>query len=67
MPTKVTVNLPDETVATIKKISDERGITQTEVIRQAIENEKFFREQISQGSSVVVEHPNRTKSKVLLR
>ena len=66
MPTKVTVNLPDDTVATIKRIAAERGITVTEALRQAVENEKFFREQVSQGSSVVVEHPDQTKSKVLL-
>ena len=67
MATKVTVNLPDETVNSLKQIAQQRGITVTEALRQAIENEKFFRQEINQGSKVILERPDKSTNLVVLR
>lgn len=58
MPTKLTVNLPDETVAALKNIADSYGTTATEALRQIIENERFLHEETRSGSRVLLERPN---------
>ena len=42
MATKVTVNLPEETVDAIKSIARDRGTTVTEALRQVIESQRFL-------------------------
>ena len=43
MPTKVTVNLPDQTVEAIQEIAKKRGTTVTEALKQVIESQRFLR------------------------
>lgn len=52
---KLTVNLPSVTVAALRGLAAERGVTQTEVVRQAIEGEHFLREEIQNGGRVLIE------------
>jgi len=54
--TKVTVNLPDETVEAIKSIAQESGTTVTEALRQVIENQRFLRDEAQNGNKVLIQN-----------
>ena len=66
MTTKVTVNLPDQTVQALKELADKRGVTMTQVLRQSIENEQFLREEVNRGSKILLEEPDKSKRIVIL-
>lgn len=65
MPTKVTVNLPDETVNNLKEIAQNRGITVTEALRQTIESQQFLDNEIQRGGKVLIENPDRTTQQII--
>jgi hypothetical protein len=54
--TKVTVNLPDETVEAIKSIANQSGTTITEALRQVIENQRFLRDEAQNGNKVLIQN-----------
>ena len=54
--TKVTVNLPDDTVEAIKTIADQNGTTVTEALRQVIENQRFLRDEAQNGNKVLIQN-----------
>jgi len=54
--TKVTVNLPDDTVNAIKAIAEESGTTVTEALRQVIESQRFLREEAQNGNKVLIQN-----------
>jgi hypothetical protein len=56
MPTtKVTVNLPDDAVESIKKIAAARGITVTEALRQLIATQDFLQTEVRKGNKVLLQ------------
>lgn len=66
MPTKVTVNLPDETVQAIKQIAEDRGTTITEALRQVIESQRFLHEETRAGKDLLLQNPaDRTIQRVI--
>lgn len=66
MPVKVTVNLPKETVAALKKMADDRGITVTEAIRQAIESQFYLHEKVMGGKEILLQNPaNKTVQRLI--
>ena len=56
MATKVTVNLPDELVDELRRMAEERDLTMTQVLRQAIESERFLQDELSKGNKVLIEN-----------
>jgi hypothetical protein len=66
MPTKVTVNLPDETVQAIKQIAEDLGTTVTEALRQVIESQRFLRDETRTGKDLLLQNPSdRTIQRVI--
>lgn len=65
MPTKVTVNLPDETVQAIKDIAQKRGTTVTEALKQVIESQRFLQDEVAGGSKVLIKSPDQSFREVL--
>jgi Ribbon-helix-helix protein, copG family len=57
MATKVTVNLPDETVEALKSIAADRGTTVTEALRQVIESQRFLDSEVQKGSDLLIQNP----------
>ncbi|MGH8576306.1 MAG: CopG family transcriptional regulator [Gammaproteobacteria bacterium] len=56
MPTrKVTVNLPEDQVRFLQEIAAAEDLTFTDVLRRAINSEKFFVQQENTGNKVLVE------------
>jgi len=64
---KVTVNLSDEDVGTIRRIANRHRLTMTETIRRAIATEKFVEDVAEQGGSIVVEDKDKSLHRVLMR
>ncbi|MDQ6603397.1 MAG: ribbon-helix-helix protein, CopG family [Chloroflexota bacterium] len=67
MVTKVTVNLPDESVQALKAIADQRQITMTEALRQAIASEQFLQAEIQKGSTVIVQDADNTQRQIVFK
>ena len=57
MATKVTVNLPDETVEALKSIGADRGTTVAEALRQVIESQRFLDSEVQKGSDLLIQNP----------
>jgi hypothetical protein len=57
MATKVTVNLPDETVEALKNIAGAKGTTVTEALRQVIESQRFLESETQKGNELLIRNP----------
>ncbi|QIK66838.1 ribbon-helix-helix protein, CopG family [Nocardioides sp. HDW12B] len=56
--TKVTVNLSDDVVKTLKEMAQRDDTTMTEVLKRAIAVHKYLLEQQEAGNKIVVDDPN---------
>jgi hypothetical protein len=54
--TKVTVNLPNETVEALQTIAKQNGTTVTEALRQVIEYQRFLRNEARNGNKVLIQN-----------
>lgn len=55
--TKMSVNLPDETIATLRTLAERQNTTLTEVIKSAIETQAYLANKASAGAKILVEEP----------
>lgn len=63
---KVTVNLPEEIVEAVRYLAAKRGVSRTEVLRQAISTEKFLDDSVSKGDSVVLENEESKERRLIV-
>lgn len=64
--TKLTVNLPDETVQDLREYAENHGITMTEALRRFITRGKYFDDEIQNGGKVLVEKEDKTLREIVL-
>ncbi|HBK55491.1 MAG TPA: CopG family transcriptional regulator [Xanthomonadales bacterium] len=64
---KVTVNLPEEQVQFLMKTAQENHLTVTEVLRRAINSERFFVEQEQSGRKILIESEDKRLREVVRR
>lgn len=57
MSTKVTVNLPDETVEAIRSIANARGTTVTEALKQVIQSQHWLESEAQKGNALLIQNP----------
>jgi hypothetical protein len=63
---KITVNLPPETIAVLKRLADQQGITATAALRKAIATEDFLRrEAVNKEAKVLIQEPNGVTKQVV--
>ena len=62
---KVTVNLPEDQVEFLQEIAAAEHLTFTDVLRRAINSEKFFVKQEDAGHKILVEEPGQRIREVL--
>jgi DnaJ-domain-containing protein 1 len=62
---KVTVNLPEDTLAALKVIAQDNGITMTQALRQLIDNQHYLHNQVSKGSKVLLETDGKLREVLL--
>jgi predicted transcriptional regulator len=64
---KVTVNLPEETIDTLRRLAEERNTTMTEVLKSAVNTESFLSRRIVEGATVLLkERDNSTRELVFV-
>jgi len=63
---KVTFSLPREVVDTLRDLADQRGITMTEVLRQAVTTEKFLADAQQQGDEILLYNEGKKRTRQLL-
>jgi hypothetical protein len=67
VPEKLTLRLPMEARVALEWMANKRGVTLGEVIRHAINTEKFLIEEIDRGGTVLIEEKSgRVKQLVLV-
>jgi hypothetical protein len=54
MATKVTVNLPDRTVAALRDVAERRGASVTETLRNMVEAQRFLDHEVARGQDVLL-------------
>lgn len=54
--TKLSVNLPAESVDELRAYAKKHGITMTEALRRAMGLQKFIDQEIAEGAKVLLEH-----------
>jgi len=62
----VTAELPQSMLDALVKLANKRGVNANTVIQQAVLNEIFLDEKVTQGGTVLVEDASRTLRKVKL-
>lgn len=62
MSARLSVNVNDETAAALKKISEERGITVTEVIRRSVSVYKFIEDETGSGKVLQLTDTDRNET-----
>lgn len=65
--TRVTINLPEEQVKFLKDIAKREHITVTDVLRRAINSEKFFVSQEEKGKKILVEGDGQNLMEIIRR
>ncbi len=62
---KVTVNLPVDQIDFLQDIARKENVTVTDVLRRAINSEKFFVQQEESGNKVLIEGPGQRMREVI--
>ena len=63
---KISANLPASVVNTLRQVAKMKGTSMTEVLRHAIGLEAFLLEKDRQGSKIIVEEKDRTKTQLVV-
>ena len=63
---KMSVNLPEETVNSLRELAKSKGITMTEALRQAIANDKYLNDAQAEGSKILVNSKDGKDTKQLV-
>jgi len=64
---KLTVNLPEREMATLRKIAAKRDISLTDAVRRAIAMEQYVDEVQAEGGKLIVEQRDHTMRELVLR
>ena len=64
---KLSFNLPQPELDSLKSLAEARGITMTHALRQAIATEVLLDSEISDGSKVIIESRDGVRREVIFR
>lgn len=64
---KISANLSEEVVQALRELAEEKGVTMTEMLRQAISLEKFLSDQVKEGKKVLLEDKDKKYQQILMR
>lgn len=62
---KISGEVSKELLDALLELAKRRGVSANTVLQQAIANEKFLDDQQAQGSSLLIEKPNKTFRKLI--
>jgi Ribbon-helix-helix protein, copG family len=63
---KTSMNLPEDSLKTLRKLADDSNVTMAEVIRRAVATERFLRETIASGGKILIKDKNGDSLRELL-
>jgi hypothetical protein len=66
-PKRMSISLSGQAATILDGLATEQGITQNEALRKAIGTESYIREQILNGSRVVIVHADGQETDVVFR
>ncbi len=64
---KVSVNLPEESVQALKAMAKRDNVTMTEALRRSISLQQFVEDAQSKGDNILVESPDNTIQRLVIR
>jgi len=64
---KVSMNVTDEDLTVMQRLADQRGVTRTEAVRNAVATEDFLRSELKKGSQILIKDPDGTIRQLLIR
>jgi hypothetical protein len=65
---KTSMNLPEESIETIRDLAQRSGSSMAEAVRRAVATEKFLRDLTAEGSKILIKDKNSsTLREVILR
>ena len=63
---KTSMNLPEQSIETVRELAAKTGSSMAEVIRRAIETQKFLRETADQGSKILIKDKDDSMRELIL-
>ena len=63
---KITISLSPEVAGVLRDLAAERGVSMTEVLRQAITTEKFLADAIRSGEKILLREPRKRTTRELV-
>lgn len=64
---KVSVNLPEDSVASLKALAKREGVSMTEALRRSISLQEFVDEQEAEGSAILVKDKDDNIQRLVIR
>lgn len=64
---KTSVSLPEDSLNSLKEISQKTGTSMAEVLRKAIATEKFLQDTVAEGGKVLIQDKDKTLKQLLVR
>jgi hypothetical protein len=63
---KTTISLPEEAVAMLRELADERNVSLAEVVRRALTIEKYLSDARKDGCRILVEDPAKLMKELVI-
>ncbi len=63
---KTSMNITEKSLATLKELSTESGVSMAEVVRRSVEVQKFLRSVSSEGGKILIKHKNESMTELKL-
>lgn len=64
---KTSVTLPEETLNSLKAMSEKSGASMAEILRKAISTEKFLQDTVAEGGKVLIQEKDKAIKQLLVR
>jgi hypothetical protein len=64
---RLTVNLTEEDIQTLKRLAEAKGLTMTDTLRLALQTEAFIQERQQRGEKLLIEKSDGSLREVLFR
>ncbi|MDQ2835331.1 MAG: ribbon-helix-helix protein, CopG family [Acidobacteriota bacterium] len=63
---KTSMNLPEQSIDTVRDLASRTGRSMAEVVRRAVDTEKFLRDTISDGSKILIKDKDNTMRELVI-
>jgi hypothetical protein len=64
---KTSLNLPEQSIETLKDLANRTGSSMAEVVRRAVATEKFLRDTTGEGSKILIKDKDNSIRELVLR